>query len=102
MSTRSVTFHGKEADIGVPLRETITVQSNCKGSCTFEFSPIQERNNEKDMKHKLRVKPNKFVLERGESKDVVIEIKIFCTVSISDQIEVKATRKTTNFNETKR
>lgn len=93
MSTRSVTFNGKEADIGIPLRETITVESKCKDSCTFEFNPVQERLNEKDMKHKLRVKPNKFALERGECKDVVIEIKIFCTVSISDQIEVKATRK---------
>lgn len=76
--------------------EKITITNEHKKSCTVTFSPIQERNEAKDMKHKLRVKPNKFVLEPGESKVVAIEIKIFCTVSISDQIEVKAECKKIN------
>ena len=91
MSTKAITFGGKEADIGIPLKDFFVVESKAKKSCTFEISPVNEKT-KKDMKHKLKVQPTKFVLERGEKRVVSIDIKIFCTTTVSDQIEVKATR----------
>lgn len=63
MSTESITFGGKEADIGIALKETLTVTNSGK-SRTFTIALADEARCESDLRFDIVIKPKEFKLDK--------------------------------------
>ena len=61
VSTTSVTFGGKEAYIGIPLKESIVIKNRKKNSFTFTLKVSNDR---VDPKYRIKIVPDKFKLEK--------------------------------------
>ena len=63
MSTKNIMFGGKEADIGIALKDALTVTNNGKPR-TFAVGLLEEDRCESDMRFKIRMSPREFHLEK--------------------------------------
>lgn len=63
VSTKNIMFGGKEADIGIALKDTLTV-TNRGEARTFSVALHDESRCNSDMKFKVVIKPKEFILEK--------------------------------------
>lgn len=63
MSTKNIMFGGKEADIGIALRDTVTITNNGKVR-TYSIGPIDESSCSSDLRFSIKIKPREFRLEK--------------------------------------
>lgn len=63
MDTKNIMFGGKEADIGIALKDTLTVSNDGKAR-TYTLGLIDEDRCNSDMKFKVVIKPKEFQLEK--------------------------------------
>ena len=63
MSTKNIMFGGKEASIGIALKDTLTVTNTGKPR-TFSVGLFDEARCNSDMKFKITINPKEFYLEK--------------------------------------
>lgn len=63
VSTKNIMFGGKEADIGIALKDTLTV-TNRGEARTFSVALHGEPRCNSDIKFKVVIKPKEFILEK--------------------------------------
>ena len=63
MDKKNIMFGGKEADIGIALKDTLTITNEGKPR-TYTIGLIEESRCDSDMKFKVVIKPKEFQLEK--------------------------------------
>lgn len=63
MDTKSIMFGGKEADIGIALKDTMTVTNTGKAR-TYSIGLISESRCDSDKRFSITIKPREFRLEK--------------------------------------
>lgn len=82
MSTKNIMFGGKEADIGIALKDTLTV-TNYGETRDFKIALNNEPRCNSDMRFKVVIKPKEFTL----NKVLLLLIAFFLHISFSLFIE---------------
>lgn len=76
VSTKSLVYGGKEADIGITLKDTLTVTNTGKPR-TFTVALADEERCNSDMRFEIVIKPREFKLEKVSRSKKLFFILIF-------------------------